>query len=157
MKNIIKARRGGFTLVELLIVIIIIAILAGMMMMTTGSATDRAEATKIISDLRTFKGAALMYYVDHKAWPLTDGAGITDLNLALAPYLDRSVDTKYGTLHTVGSSTDARIYIGFTYAGLNNNVQSKLKDSAADAGLYQGSASPAPVYTKGETVLMPMK
>ena len=36
MKKAIAARRGAFTLVELLIVIIIIAILAGMMMLSVG-------------------------------------------------------------------------------------------------------------------------
>lgn len=151
MKNIIKARRGGFTLVELLIVIIIIAILAGMMMMTTGSATDRAEATKIISDLRTFKSAALMYYVDNKAWPACDG-GSQNWNNSMEKYLDRSIDSKYNFLKTV--SADDRYYIGFTATSITGNIETKLKQSAKDSGLYQSAGT---VYSSGTTVYMPMK
>ena len=57
-----KRKNKAFTLVELLIVIIIIGILAGMMMLSTGSATDKAEAMKVVNNLRTIKSAVLMYY-----------------------------------------------------------------------------------------------
>ncbi|TDY52063.1 prepilin-type N-terminal cleavage/methylation domain-containing protein [Aminivibrio pyruvatiphilus] len=64
MKKVMK-KRTGFTLVELLIVIIIIGILAGAMLLVAGSGTDKAEATKIVSNLRSMKAAALLYYADN--------------------------------------------------------------------------------------------
>jgi prepilin-type N-terminal cleavage/methylation domain-containing protein len=62
-----KGARKGFTLVELLIVIIIIGILAGAMMMVAGGGRDAAEASKIVSDLRTIKSAALMWMTENPA------------------------------------------------------------------------------------------
>ena len=83
-------RNKGFTLVELLIVIVIIGILAGAMMMLMGSSSDKAEATKVISDLRTMKGAMLQYYTDHSEYPPTGDVA------ALEAYIDKDlVDTDY--------------------------------------------------------------
>lgn len=67
-----RSKQRGFTLVELLIVIMIIAILAGMMMLATGSATDSATATKIISDLRSYKAAATIILLDSGAASFED-------------------------------------------------------------------------------------
>ncbi|MCD8163198.1 MAG: prepilin-type N-terminal cleavage/methylation domain-containing protein [Synergistaceae bacterium] len=63
-----KAHRA-FTLVELLIVIIIIGTLAGMMMLAAGSATSKAEATKIVANLRTLKSAVMMYEAENVPFP----------------------------------------------------------------------------------------
>ena len=87
MKITKKLRKSkGFTLVELLIVIIIIGILAGMMMLATGSATDKAEATKIVSNMRNIKAAAIMYYADKGQWPVS-----TSDDAALNKYLDQEL------------------------------------------------------------------
>ena len=69
MKKMLKKKSKGFTLVELLMVIIIIGILAGMMMLSTGGATAKAEATKIVSDMRNLKAAAIMVYAEDMEWP----------------------------------------------------------------------------------------
>ena len=76
-----RGRSRGFTLVEMLIVIIIIGILAGMMMLSTGAATDKAEATRIVSDMRSIKTACVMYYADGGEWPEA-------INASFDKYLD---------------------------------------------------------------------
>ncbi len=93
-------KRKGFTLVELLIVIVIIGILAGAMMMLMGSSTDKAEATKIISDIRTMKGAALQYYADNSGYPAA--GNVTDFEA----YVDKDLSDGYSWSAGSGASAD---------------------------------------------------
>nr|HPI98283.1 prepilin-type N-terminal cleavage/methylation domain-containing protein [Synergistales bacterium] len=79
MKQWMKKRKmKGFTLVELLIVIIIIGILAGALLLVAGAGTDKANATKIVSNLRNAKAAMLMAYADFNEWPSAGEEGSLD-------------------------------------------------------------------------------
>jgi len=150
MENVNKKQRKskGFTLVELLIVIIIIGILAGMMLLSTGSATDKAKATQIVSNMRNIKSAALMYYADEGKWPT---AGTTALD-SISKYLDSSPDkTVYSIVAGTGSG-DLSVEANVTDTG----VQSKLGTMGKDAGLYSDKGAKT-VYTGGSPVYMPIR
>ena len=148
-------RRGGFTLVELLIVIMIIAILAGMMLLATGSATDSAEATKVINDLRGAKSAALLYYADYMQWP---SAAASNVTTSLEPYMDRSFDNaRYTSVETTAELADGRQLIGFSalanQAG-GAGVRAKLTSKARESGLMTSAYAQ---YSGGNDIYMNMK
>lgn len=159
MKKVMKARKSGFTLVELLIVIMIIAILAGMMMLATGSATDSATATKIINDLRAVKSAALLIYMDNnQSWTwaadATGGAG-DDITKSFDRYMDKPLFSEGSTYkllfknkvtlnNAANQGGSERTLIGFELGDAykdNANLKDKLKGNAAKAGLYTESGA----------------
>ena len=154
-----KTRKGGFTLVELLIVIMIIAILAGMMMLATGSATDSAEATRIINDLRNLKSAALLFYGDNLRWP--SSTNTTDVT-SLDGYADRSFTANTGRYSTVAigaeyteSATGARrARIGLGLGGdITAGAKEKLASKASEIGLFGDPTREAAVYTTTDTAI----
>ena len=155
MNQIMKMRKAkGFTLVELLIVIIIIGILAGMLLLAVGSATDKAEATKIVNALRNYKSAALMYYTDNSAWPDTG----TGWQTSLDKYIDRSLDTNNFTTVEVTGAAGGRMFIGLTGAAGapldQTGVQAKLSAQAAASALY---TSGGVTYSSGNSVFTNMR
>jgi len=148
MENINKQQRKakkGFTLVELLIVIIIIGILAGMMMLSTGSAKDKAEATKIVSNMRTIKSAALMYYADNGKWPAVTSA-LDDVS----KYLDSSPDTTVYSIVGGAASDDLSVRAAVSDSG----IKSKLADMAKDSGLYKDAGATGPYVSTGNEAFM---
>lgn len=116
---------------ELLIVIIIIGILAGMMMLSTGSATDKAEAVKIVSNLRNIKSACLMYYADHSVWPT---ASTPDASIDV--YLDASRPGSYDIKAGTGGTSGALVV---TYNSPTGGIATKLGEMAHDSGLINGT------------------
>ena len=141
MKRMLKKSKG-FTLVELLIVVIIIGILAGMMMLSTGSATAKAEATKIVSNLRNMKAAAVMVYADSGDWA-KNAEGLASLDV----YLDQ---TTVGTSYDLSASGD---FVG--YKAVPTDVGKSLKN-IKDLSLYQSPTS-TDKYDGGATVYMKVK
>ncbi|HCL79900.1 MAG TPA: prepilin-type cleavage/methylation domain-containing protein [Synergistaceae bacterium] len=150
MKKMLK-RRSGFTLVELLIVIIIIGILAGAMLLVAGSGTDKAEATKIVSNLRTLKSATLLYYADKVGGSTV--AVPTDIG-DLAPYMDRTADglSDYVIDDATTASGDIIWYVG-TEKVTSTGVQSKLAPMAVADGLFSDKACETK-YESGSNVYM---
>ncbi len=152
MKKFLKNRKAkGFTLVELLIVLIIIGILAGALLLVAGAGTAKAKATKVVSDMRSAKAAALMAYADkNAAWGEVDTA-------AMQAYLESGVAQEALTIEA-GTSPDTTIYIKYDGSVdiVDTKIQEKLKDLRTPGGvpLYQSKGVASPDYSTGTTVYM---
>ena len=149
MKKMLKRKSKGFTLVELLIVVIIIGILAGMMMLSTGSATAKAEAAKIVANMRNMKSAAVMVYADSNEWPTAIAS--------LDEYIDQKLEGTNYTLESDGA------YIKFDVKKVDDKVQESLgKLASTGVALYTSAQSnditSSDIYKDGDTgIYMPVK
>lgn len=142
-------------MVELLIVMVIIGILAGSLMLTMGGGKGKAEATRIVSDLRNLKAAATMYYIDNSEWP-----GGTDKTVAmkwitqsLDKYLDRDYPDGDSVDYYAVKDNSNRVFVGYGEI-TDDAVKESLKAMAADAALYGTSGFSVPTssdITSGTT------
>jgi len=136
MKQWMKKRKSrGFTLVELLIVIVIIGILAGSLLLVMGSGTDKANATKVVSDMRTLKAAALMYYADNDAWPAT----AADVD-QLSSYLDRTPSNPVAVYSIVADSpVSGDVAIKAVITG--DKIKDLVEGMASESGVFNADLS----------------
>lgn len=156
----------GFTLVELLVVIVIIGVLTAMLMMTMGASASRAKASKIVGDMRTIKGAAVMYAVDNDGWYgfTGDGWGVASVTV-LASYLSGAVEDAFpfndpGAWNTArknryflyisGPGTsgefatdDYHVYVAANVTDdyVDYGVREQLEKLSPKAGIYNGDYS----------------
>jgi len=143
-------KKRGFTLVELLVVFIIIGVLSGMLLLTTLSGRDKAMATRIISDMRTLKSAALMHYhEEEKKWPYGPVS-----EAFWSKYLDRKVpeSSDENVWYSFDSSDQAPCIVVANLPSDNTGLRRKLASMASEAGLFEdknlsriyGETSPPP-------------
>jgi prepilin-type N-terminal cleavage/methylation domain-containing protein len=147
----LKDRAFAFSLTELLIVMMIVAILSGAILMAMGTAAERAEATKVVNDLRNVKEAAIMYYFDEKQWPATGdypssgpAAIVTSIDKFLADPIFRKPDNKRYSSLIIASYTDPSgsqrelVGLGFSAAAdasVSGGVRDRLAGEAPNANL----------------------
>lgn len=68
--------RRGMTLIELLVVLTIVGILANMALPAMSGLRRRAEAARIIADMRTVRSAALDHYAGYGTYPAPGSWGV---------------------------------------------------------------------------------
>ena len=133
MRNARKSK--GFTLIELLIVITVIGILSGSVMLTMGSSADKAEATRIVTDLHSLKLAAGQDYADNVGGTLPPGIARRQAYVTAPQKLD---DDKY---EFVAGADAGQWFVGYKVAGADAGVRENLKKMAAANGLRVGTTS----------------
>lgn len=153
-------KRRAFSLIELLIVIAIMGILASAMILTMGGTTDKAEATRIVSELQSLKAAAALCYADR--------VGTADSNKAptlneLAAYLEGSkklLDAPDGTassyqIYPADGASSSTWFVGYTALEADSGVAQRLEKMASQQGLLKGNTAGAPSeeYTQDSTSL----
>ena len=142
-------KKKGFTLVELLIVIIIIGILASAMLLLMGTAEDKAEATAIISDMRSMKSVMVIFKLDKGYWPdLKDDADKAEVSKMIGGTGIEEFEFK--------SSGDLYAYISYNLAGRSPGVKKKLNMMAPSTGLLKAGTAEGTgeVYVDDDTVEM---
>lgn len=80
-----NARRGGFTLVELLVAVSIIGILAGLAIPNMKGVLLRARATQLAGDMEVVRVAVQSYQGTHHTWPPETPSGT--IPPGLVPFL----------------------------------------------------------------------
>ena len=118
-KRVKRKVLSAFTLVELLIVVLIIGFLASAMMLILNSGNDGADAARIISDLRSLKAGAILYYLENSQ------ASDPKIDPDLIAHMDRQPKGKYG----INNFTTDHLYAFCDLTDVSSGVIKRLKNS----------------------------
>lgn len=110
---------NAFTLVELLVVIIIIGILAGTMLLVVHSGNEAAEVSRIVSDLRSLKAAAMLYYIENPDGP----------DPQIDPDLKVHMDRTPGNRYDIDDFSSDHLYAYCDLTDVSSGIIAKLKNN----------------------------
>jgi len=117
-----RARNGGFTLVEILIVVVILGILAAIVIPQFTQASNEARESSLVSNLQTMRSQIELYKIQHKDTPpdaatfVAQMTGYTDIDGAAAaapgvgvygPYLQKVPANPFNNLNTIAAKAHA--------------------------------------------------
>jgi uncharacterized coiled-coil protein SlyX len=128
--------------------------------LATDSAAERAEATKVINDLRNLKASSLLFYGDNTEWPEEKDVERLD------KYLDRPIisSNRYEKV-TIGpeykdSTGNVKVNIGVQLWPNGNGaegIRKKLESRASQNGLLQKADEDAPYKMDSLTIYINMR
>ena len=144
----IKARRHGFTLIEILVVITIISVLSGVGIFSYTNAQKAARDAKRRADLHSLRIALESYYAANGTYPVVAswsgepsayGSHTTDYVPGLAPnYIDKLPnDPRANTSYAPCSNAT---YTGYLY--YSNGTDFKLMAHCSPEGVMSNSKDP---------------
>lgn len=136
----------AFTLIEVLIILVVIGILSGTMMLTMGSGSDKARATRIVSDMKILSRAAQMASADGVAL----GTDVT----ALSPYVSSNLDNegRYAL-----QAQDGYLYIKAALDDYGDGVRTRLAARADEWNLWQAvGEDSADTYADATAAFLPV-
>ncbi|MCP4610805.1 MAG: prepilin-type N-terminal cleavage/methylation domain-containing protein [Planctomycetes bacterium] len=109
-----KAKRSGFTLVEILIVVVILGILAAIVIPQFTEASTEAKLSSLCTDLQTLRSQIELYKIQHNDVPPTFAAftaqmtGQTDITGAVGtdygPYVQKIAVNQFNNLATLDNT-----------------------------------------------------
>ncbi|MFA7244911.1 MAG: prepilin-type N-terminal cleavage/methylation domain-containing protein [Candidatus Magasanikbacteria bacterium] len=143
--------KKGFTLIELLVVIAIIGVLSTLAVVALGSARQKANDAKRLSDVKQIQTALELFYTDQNSYP-------TSTNLVLGSATASSVCLDSSGFAATCTSPDASLYMGlvpadpdadksYVYNSVNNgdsytiSVDLELGTGGFDAGFVTATES----------------
>jgi prepilin-type N-terminal cleavage/methylation domain-containing protein len=108
MNSLLHRKQAGFTLVELMIVVALISLLAGLAVPAFARGRKKAQATRILEDLRLLDSALDRWAIDNNKAP-GDVAAFSDIQPYIKPgsplhlYGADVLGNSYGTTFSVDS------------------------------------------------------
>lgn len=124
-EKLLRRRRRGFTLIELMIVVTIIGILAAMAVPSFIDATDEARAARIQADLSTIGAAVEIHYAKNGSYPSSIDDLVADSDGRNGYLRARPTPPVDGGEYSLNSSTGEVTYTfnGVTYSSFGTSTE----------------------------------